>query len=174
MTPEDPRVEPPEPPPQPKTTELPALSDRALLEGLVRDMRDVKGSVASVVDDGRTTNLRLASIEGRVAILEAAPAIPSGPPPGITSMRVREVIEGHPSQMDLEEQAKLAGVIVWQKGVDDALAKAATKEDLKATTAAQTQALIDELKKNPVVQKVIYAVGGAVLAYLASKGIHIL
>lgn len=177
-------------PAQPKTVSLPAVTERTLLEDLtkvVRNMADnfgqMRQDVTTLVADRPILYARLASVEGRIASVESA----SMPPPTITSTRVEAIIDEHPSQMSLEQQAKIASVIIWQKGVDDALAATATKEDVKKVeekiateSTAQTQAIINGIKSaaaNPLVRKIAYASGVLVFqaltlatAYLAMRG----
>jgi polyribonucleotide nucleotidyltransferase len=85
------------------------------------------------------------------------------------------------SDADLEQQAKIADVIIWRKSVTEQLADRPTKAEfqaeLKTTTTAQTKELVDELKKNPTVQKILTGLasavttaGGLITYYLATKG----
>ncbi len=191
-------------PPQPTPANLPAMTDRALLEELASSSRKTLATVdrleltvAGLVGDGRITHERIGGLESRISRLEASTSVPPAPPP-LTSERVRSMINGSPSQMDLEEQAKLAAEIVRgrerDQKIDDTLAlatKAATKEDLEAlaavaatkddvtkaakafetATQAQTLAIlagVSELRKNPVVRYAAAAILGAAVSYVTT------
>ncbi len=155
MAPDDKRAPPP---PQPKTVELPAIPPWAAeLTVLVRTVSAKLDGVIVRVD---------AHDESFAALDTRSRAV---------SDRVRQA-----SDHDLEREAKLAEVIAWRRGVEEKLAKTATKSDLATATTAQTTVLIEGFKaaaKNPMVQKIGYAAGALVLqalalatAYLAMKG----
>ncbi|MEO5964021.1 MAG: hypothetical protein ABIR11_01050, partial [Candidatus Limnocylindrales bacterium] len=91
-------------PVQPKTVNLPAMTNRALLEDLGRVVRTIADNmneqridIHKLIATAASTDERLGRIEGRVAILEAAPVtfVPSTPPPPpLTSTKVRALIDG--------------------------------------------------------------------------------
>ncbi len=157
---DDPRAEPPAAKP---TVSLPAVTDRALLEDVartVRNMSDVVVRLDNTVSrqdvDLRDFGRRFSDLEGRVARVEN----PSRPPPRpLTSDRVREVIEGHPSQLDLETAQKQAEEFIRGQQRDQRIAethdlamKAATKDDLKkladsTATKAEVEALLVDAAK---------------------------
>ncbi len=163
-TPTDPRAEPPDtPPPQPKTTQLPAVTERALLEDLgrvVRNMADNVGTmsqnVAVLMEDRPVLHSRLAGVEGRLARIET----PSHPPPSpLTSSRVQAIINETPSQLDLETQAQVANLIVQHaKEKAELEAKVVTKEDVDAVvskaTDLQTTALFNKISESKKLQVV--------------------
>lgn len=167
-------------PEQPKTVNIPALTDRALLEDLTRvvkahvthveerfDHADI--TLSAVVKEGQRTKVRLTNIEERVDAVEGRV--------GRTSSRVREG-----SEHDMSRDAKMADVIVWRNGVDTKL----TALDTKITTAAdaQTVAIVEGVKdaiasvaKSPMGKMIGYSLGALVLqalalatAYLALRG----
>jgi len=169
------------------TVQLPAMTDRALLEDLARTMRAgfrrverIEITVSALGDNYQGMNLRMATMEGRVAKLEYPSSIPPPPAP-ITSVRVRDLIESHPSQMDLEHEAKLAMALVAlaeEKAKREKLeSESATKADLERVelkTDAQTQILQQLLKltEKPVVKLIATAVGTAVLTWLTARGLR--
>lgn len=185
--PEDRRAEPPE---QPKTVSIPAVTDRALLEDLgrvVRNMADNVGTMSQnvtvLMEDRPVLHSRLAGVEGRLARLEQPSIIP---PPPITSTRVRAIVEGTSSQMDLETAAKQADEIVKgqerDRRIDETHAlvqKAATKEDLadlvtkkdveavvSDATALQTTALVTEISKNKKVRIIAGLIATFIIGWL--------
>ena len=80
----------------------------------------------------------------------------SVPPPAMTSLRIREVIEEHPSKLDLDAQAKLAELETWRQTV-------ATKADLDAQNAVIVTA-VKEAFKDPMVRKAVYGLIGLLIA----------
>ncbi len=158
-------------PAQPKTTELPALTDRALLEDLSRVVRtglkEVNVRLEDVVNEGIRTNTRLTRIEERVDEVEGRI--------GRTSHRVREV-----SSDNLEQDAKHAKLLTElaeERKAREALAKTVseqpTKEDLKAVTNAQTNAIgnvvgeaMAEAIKTPLFKTIAKTAGGTLIAAL--------
>lgn len=164
---EDKRAEPPEPKP---TVELPALTDRALLEDLARTSRETKAAVARVeanqeLSDGQIRVMQVdihGLFEWKGTIEERLHN---------NSTRAKSA-----SEVDLSQEAKLTDVILWRKSVDEKLANTATKEDLATVTTTQTAALVakvDELAKNPTVARIVAFIIGAIGAYAASKGLHL-
>lgn len=147
MTPTDPRAEPPD---EKVTVEIPSPPPWAV--EMAKSLNEVKTGVSTLMEDGKGLNLRMAAVEGRIAKLES-PSIPPLPP--ITSERVRAVVDGHTSQADLEQQAKLAEIIIKDTERDKHIAetralaeKAATKEDVqalaeRAATKEDVKALAD-------------------------------
>lgn len=129
-------------PEQPKTAELPALTDRALLEdvlrmsretqrtvgGLVKDVGTLTFNVDTLIGNHDTLHARVGGLEARMAKVES-PSIPvmvmpSIGPPAFNSERARAIAEevlGQPSQLDLDEQAKLATTIVRVQGLEEAI-----------------------------------------------------
>lgn len=149
-----------------KTTELPALTDRALLEDLSRVVRsglkEVNVRLEDVVNEGIRTNTRLTRIEERVDEVEGRI--------GRTSHRVREV-----SSNDLSNHAQLASELAAEKKAREALAAVVaeqpTKKDLAAVTAAQTSTLgpvietaVADAIKAPMFKTVAKSVGVALIA----------
>ncbi len=126
-------------PPAKQTVSLPAMTDRALLEDQARTTRAILVKLSSVeitvdglVGDHRTLHERVGTIERRLDRVENPSIIPPRP---ITSERVREVIEGHPSQMDLETAAKQAEEIAKGMERDRRIAETHELASLAATKA---------------------------------------
>lgn len=154
---EDKRVDPPE---QPKTKELPAMTERALLE-------DLRG----VVKEGfRLTNANLevvsndlGVVKDRVTILETERARFSG---GVKSL----------STANAEQDAQLA----QERAAREALAAdvAVVKGDMasvKRDTEMQTAILVrlDNIARNPLVKTLGAMLATALVTWLAAHGINI-
>ncbi len=165
-------------PAQPLTKQLPAVTDRALLEDLGRVVRTIADTVGETKSEVHkltvkvdTTDERLARVEGRLVVLETAPVlsiVPSvPPPPQLTSVKVRALIDDTTSQMDLEHDAQLA----QERAAREALA---TKVDA-LTETQQTQLAIlsrlDKITSNPLVKTVLTILGTAFATWAASKGL---
>ncbi len=141
-------------PDQPKTVEIRAMTDRALLEDLARTVTNVANNVGEMRQDVTTLmadrpvlHSRLAGVEGRIARLESPSMQPPAP---LTSEHVRAVIDEHPSRMDLETAARQAEEIVKNQERDRRIAEtlelatqAATKDDV--AKIAQTTATKDDV-----------------------------
>ncbi|MEO5964020.1 MAG: hypothetical protein ABIR11_01045 [Candidatus Limnocylindrales bacterium] len=177
MPTDDPRKDPePKAPygPQPKTTNLPAVTERALLEDLGRVVRNIADTVGETRSDMHKLTVkvdgadeRLGRIEGRVAILESVPItiVPSiPPPPALTSTKVRALIDGTTSAIDLAHESQLA----QERAAREALAKEVA--DLKATNAEQLDLLktITSVLDKPMVKRIAYAAGALLLAALTA------
>jgi chromosome segregation ATPase len=168
-------------PAQPKTAQLPAADKNEILHAEMkafiaagftqvnRRLDDQDHVLVTVVNEGVEVNTRLERVEKRVTSAEESIAKLEGRI-GKASERVREA-----SAADLEHDAQLAQALVQlaeEKARREALeANAATKEDLKAITAAQTNAIVEVVAgvkfaaKNPTVQKLLWALAG--LAFVA-------
>ncbi len=103
---------------------------------------------------GESTSLhgRVGLIEGRIAKLETPSIVPPSP---ITSVRVREILDATPSQMDLEQQAKLAATIVKTGELEAAI----------HDTRALAEKAVETLEK----QSDFMGMGKKGLAWLRSK-----
>lgn len=161
-----------EPPPLPKTTQLPAVPDWAI--ELTRSMKHGFGAINArldaqevslerVVNEGIRTNTRLSRIEERVDELEGRI--------GRTSTRVREV-----SQTDLEQGAQL----VQERSAREAVAVkvdalAADLAQLAATNTAQLAILarLDKVASNPMVKTIAAMALTALITWLTSHGIGV-
>lgn len=165
--PQMPAVQPPEKAtvidlkaPPPWAIELASSTKKALAE-ISTHLDDQDTKLDKVVTDAIESNVRMSRLEDtvkdaviRVATLEGRA--------GQTSIKVGAV-----SNHDLEQEAKLADLIVWRTTV-------ATKDDLAKTTLTQTNQLIDSLKKNPIVSKALTIIGTAIITYLATHfGVHL-
>ncbi len=127
-------------PEQKKTVELEAVPPwaieltRATKDGFLR----LDAHVATLMGESSSLHARVGLIEGRLAKVETPSVVPPAP---ITSVRV----ESHPSQMDLEQQAKLAANIVktgeLEAAIHDtkALAESAVELGTKANETLQKQ-----------------------------------
>lgn len=189
----DKRIDPPE---QPKTIEIASPPPWAieLMQRVTAgftaseerfDRQDV--TLDKVVNEGIEANVRMSRFESRLSKLES-PSVP--PPPALTSLRVREVIEQHPSQMDLETASKQAAEIVRGRERDrridethalvmkaaskDDLAGLITKKDVEAVveqaTALQTTALINKISDNKKLQVIGGLVAALVIGWLSRVG----
>lgn len=174
---DDPKLPPAE---QPQTIKLDAVQ---VLSELIR------GVAAEVKSSREETKADFALLAGQFETLEQDVR-------GMQSWRVRvddrlksnSLRAQATTGVDLEQDAKLAKALVQlaeEKARGDKLeANAATKEDLKAITVAQTSAIVEGVKgvqklaeKSPVVRGLLYALAGLVLVainaattYLAAKG----
>lgn len=137
-------------PPQPTTKQLPAMTDRALLE----DLRSVVKEGFSRVD-GHLLEFgeRLVRVEIRQKDLEDRVARHSG--------GTRQL-----SETDAKHDAAIANAITRLERVETAV------QSIEAKTDRQTAILekLESVAANPMVRRVAYAVGGAVLAYLTARG----
>lgn len=169
MPPEDPRAEPPEP------KQTVALKKDDIVQAQLKQVLDAVASFRAEVNSGLThltADVQLVSndlgiVKDRVAIIEGWKNDQDARA-ARNSKRVQQV-----SESDLAQQAQIADVITWRKGVDEKLSAVPTKADLESTTLAQTTALLarfDELKKKPVVRYALAVAGTAITTWLASKG----
>lgn len=161
-----------EPPPLPKTTQLPAVPEWAI--ELTRSVKSGFGAINSrldaqevslerVVNEGIRTNTRLTRIEERVDELEMRI--------GRASNRVREV-----SQTDLEQSAQLVQERTAREAITakvDALA--ADIATLSATNSTQLAILsrLDRVTSNPMVKTVAAMIATALITWLTSHGIGV-
>lgn len=145
-------------PPDDKPIEKPTVKMDAVPDWAVK--------LSTKVEEGfRQTNANIDLVTGDVRSLKTdvnelkawklrVESNPTDPPP-LTSERVRMVIDAHPSQMDLEQQSKLAEVIIKDEARDKAIAE--TRELAEKAAA--------ELKK----QSDFMGIGKKGLAWLRSK-----
>ncbi len=149
------------PPPQPKTLQLPAIDPIAEIKGLL-----VNG-FKTVKFDMDLLSGQIDSQGRRISELEAARQRASD--------RAR-ALASTVSSSDLSTEAKLAELEVWRQTV-------ATKDDLSTVTSEQTSALslvVTEAVKSPIVKQIgtelarfiiaALTLGTAYLGYLAMKG----
>lgn len=157
-------------PAQPKTQELPAMTDRALLEDLSRVVRDgfaeMRGNITLLVEEGKATNTRLGILEHRVSTIEEARRIDSMP------AKVGKV-----SENDAKQDAAIAQIITDVDGVKKDVARVEDKLDANsATTEAIKKSVSGFLKEHPsivasIVTLITTAIGTATF-WLASHGGH--
>ncbi len=175
-------------PKQPTTVQLPAADpvqvmlrqmEAAITASMQAGFRETNANIDLVSGDLRTVKEDVRGLQRWKAEVEQQPPI--------TSERAKAIVQEHTSQVDLTRAAADAVIIVENNERDrriketHALAsQAATKEDVQKFLAdaseQQTAAILerfDAVVKNPIVSKILYLLGGAVLAYLASKGIVI-
>lgn len=146
--------------PQPKTIELPAMTDRALLEDLTRvvksgfsEVRLLRADVDLLVGD-------LASLKVDVRELQKWK---------IGSEERQEKHSGglqQNSSVNLKQDAAIANAITRLERVETAVSSIETKTDRQTVILER----LNEVAANPMVRRVAYAVGGAVLAYLTARG----
>lgn len=144
-------------PAQPATKQLPAMTDRALLEDLARVVKSgfeatnerfdrFENQVDLLVEDGKTTNKRMTTLEVRLDEAEKRAAS--------NSIRAKGA-----SDVDAKHDAAIAKLVVKVTGLEDTQQK---------QLAILTR--LDAVAANPTVRRVAYALGTALLAYLAAKG----
>lgn len=157
-----------------KTQELPAMTDRALLEDLSRVVRtsfkEVNIRLEDVVNESIRTNTRLTRLEQHAEDVDQRM--------GKHSHRVREA-----SSNDLAQEAKhaqLAAELAEEKKAREALAATVaaqpTKADMDLAIKNQNSFLAPMLKdaaKTPIGAKVIGAFGVAALALLVYVAAHL-
>jgi len=181
-------------PAQPKTIELPAMTDRALLEDMSRTVKEgfvrqdaradsqderldnIERQVDIAVQDGKDNNKRTTLLEVKIEEMQRRA--------DTSSLRVKQ-----PSQHDLEAQAALAQEraareALAQKvdGVESKVVAVATKVDTLTTkTDVQTELLTDLkklgtglLKEHPTIASsligLFVAAIGAATAWFAARG----
>jgi hypothetical protein len=172
-TPIDPRAEPPE---QPKTAQLPAADRTAIqLSELKALIVAGQSAINERVDDGfRGVKADMDLLGGQFESLERDVR-------GLQSWRVRtedrqavaSMRAKAPSSFDMEQDAKLAEVIIWRNGVDEKLSATATKDDLAKATDAQTTAIVGAISKaaaSPLLKMIGTAILGILTGYAVSKG----
>lgn len=156
--------------PQPPTARL---EQSEILKGLlasfqeeVRDgFRNVLTELSTVSGDVRDVRSRVVTLERWKSELEAKPLL--------TSDRVREVTQDTKSKTDLDLEKSLSAVAEKVLTVETTVARieAETGEQTVILRYLQTEA--KALLRSPLAKKVAYAVGGAIVAYLTSKGLHL-
>lgn len=166
---------------QPKTIELPAMTDRALLEDLARStarieakadnleskVDNVELNMSLLKDDGRDTKSRLIRLEGWKESIEDRVTR--------NSTRARE-----PSTHDLDTKAALAAEITARESLaKDVVGVKADLAAVKTETVLQTAmlaTLTDKASKffaNPIVRSIATIIGTAILTWLAAhQGQH--
>lgn len=153
-------------PPQPPTVALKKddiiqAQLKQVIDGMSSFRSEMSTGIAHLTADVQLVSNDLGIVKDRVAIIEGWKNDQDARA-SRTSKRVQQV-----SDSDLSQEAKLADLIVWRTTV-------ATKDDLAKTTLAQTNQLIDSLKKNPIVSKALTIIGTAIITYLATHfGVHL-
>lgn len=117
------------PPEQIATKQIPRVDPvmemlKQLSEKTESGFRNVRADVQLVANDVSLVKDQVRVVEGRVGVLEEARSR--------TSSRVREV-----SEHDLEQEAKIADVIVWRKSVDEHLSAQDDKLETIHTVATE-------------------------------------
>ena len=174
--PTDDRVEPVDPKPPPESKPTLALDKTQIIQAQLKQVLDAIGQQRSETSDNfakLSANVDMVSndlglVKERIGIIEVWRH-------DVDSRASRNSARAQQaSNHDMEADAKLAAVITWRAGVDEKLAQVPTKEDLAKTTLAQTNQLIDSLKKNPYVSKALTILGTAIVTYLATHfGVHL-
>ncbi len=136
--------------PQPPTTKIEAVTDRKMLEELTRA---VKEGFANLQTDIQLVATDLSVVKERVRIIERRQ--------DESDERGKKHSGGlaRGSDVDARHDAAISTLIV-------------DVAHLKETQSTQLAILrrLDAVAANPMVRKVAYAVGGAILSYLALKG----
>jgi hypothetical protein len=153
--------------PQPKTIELPAMTDRALLEDLTKVVKSGFGEVRLLRADVDLLVGDLASLKVDVRELQK------------WKIGSEERLEKHSggtrqlSQSDAQQDRALAETLVKVRALETSQAAQTEKLSTLETTQARQLELLEKLNAiaaNPMVRRVAYAVGAAVLAYLTARG----
>jgi hypothetical protein len=161
MTPiDDPRREAEHGPNEKPTVEIEAAPPWAI--AIARDVRFIRGDVEVLTGDMTTLKRDVRDLQRWKLDVESIPVTPT-----MTSTGVKALIDGHPSQTDLANEAKLGlalAALAEEKAKREALeAVAVTKSDVKdvvsEATAAQTIALVTQLSQN----KKLQVIGGMLL-----------
>lgn len=140
-------------PEQPKTKEIPAVTDRALLEDLTRS---VKEGFTELRADIQLVSTDVSIVKDRVRVVEE---------------RVRTIEDDRRND---SMPAKVVRVTDNDAKQDAAIALIVTKVDKLEVTQQKQLAILtrlDEVAANPMVRRVAYAVGAALLAYLTARGL---
>lgn len=155
-------------PAQPKTVELPAVTDRALLEDLTRT---VKAGFANVETTLLDFGERLVRVEIRQKDLEEQRVLDNIR----NSQRVKE-----PSQHDLETAKALAQEVVAREslakkvdGVEQKVVSIETKTDTQTEMLGRIEKRATDILSSPKVKALGWALWLALGAWLASKGIKV-
>jgi len=145
------------------TTEMPAVTDRVLLEELTRSVKTgfqaTNANIDSLHNEVGQVKQRIGSLETWRADQESR----------ITrhSTRARDL-----SDHDMSQDAAIAEVLVRDERVEAACAETTA---LVKTNNAQTERILSAvggLMQNPRVKALAWAISTALLAWLASKGYH--
>ncbi len=190
-TPIDPRAEPPE---QPKTLELDAVQVLSqLIKGVSAEVKASREETTAsfvkvddrltsqdrkldkVVTEGIEANVRMTRFENRLEVLEKSPSTPP-----LNSTGVKALIDGHPSQVTLETQAKLAEAIIEQAKLRDAIHETRakvelqpSKEDLKKANELQAEAIVGAVLKTPTMQKLKNALVPVLMVAISIIGLKL-
>lgn len=153
-----------EKPPEKSTTQLPAVTDRMVLDELTKVVREGFQSVDQRLDQMETNldlqggsvkdiSLRMTRVEERVQRTEDRQ--------NSNSMRARGA-----SEVDMKHDAAIAGLVA------DMAAVKTQVESIETKTDAQTEILTDlrKLAKNPLVVGFFTALITAATAWLAARG----
>ncbi len=134
-------------PKQPKTVEIPAMTDRALLEDMSREVRGMRADLGLVSND-------LGLLKHRVSIIEGLRTE--------DAMRAAKLSGG------------VRGLSQSDDGQNMQIASLAVKVDgLTQSQAVQLAILsrLDKLAEKPAVKVILFALGTIATGYLASKGL---
>ncbi len=153
----DPRAEPPE---QPKTTQIPAISPIEV--AITQLTRTVESGIRELRADVGLVSNDLSIVKDRVGIIESwkndQDARASRTSAGVRSL----------STTDAAHEAQLA----QERAAREALAKEVS--DLKATNETQLAILgrLDKVASNPLVKTLGAMLATAVITWLATHGVH--
>lgn len=133
-------------PAQPRTTELPAVDKQEILLAELKVL---------VTQGFSSMNTRMEKFEqnqdlqgGQIGVVEKEMSLLWQWKEGVDEkLKTNSVRAKGDSAHDLEVDAKMAEGLVWRRGVDDALARTATKDDLRLATDAQTTAIVTGVKE---------------------------
>ncbi len=177
-------------PAQPKTAQLPAADP---VQVRLKQMQD---AITAAMQAGfRETNANIDLVSGDVKSLkrdvrdlqEWKIAVEGRPAP-LTSERAKALIDEHPSQVDMEQQAALAAEIVKNQERDrkrdetHALATTTAEklDDLKGSQALQLEILkrvdrlfdlVDRVRKHRLTKLIVAIITLALASYAAKRGL---
>lgn len=154
----DPRVDPPDAKP---TKQLPAMTDRALLEDLAREVRATRSEVTQSRADIQLVSNDLGILKQRVSIIEGLRTEDA-----LRAAKLSGGVRGL-SQSDAGQKLEIASLSVK---VDD-LAK--SQEVLTKSQDVQLAILtrLDKLASNPSIKIILTVAATAAASWAASKGL---
>lgn len=159
-------------PKQPTTVSLPAMTDRALLEEVVREMRGVRADIGLVSNDLGILKDRVGIIETWRTDQETRATKTSGGIRSLSQVNAQQdalIAQEHVARVELSSKVDILDtrLVALDRKIDDA-------------ARLQTQAIIDgirDITTNPMVRRIGYAVGALILqalgvatTYYAIKG----
>ena len=171
----DPRVEPPD---QPQTTKIEAPPQWA--QELSKNVTFIRVNVETLHSEFSTLRVDVRSLQ-QWRLDEERRRDASVAPPPLTSVRVGEIVDVRASQMNMEQDARIAALLVEKDAKIAKLeAESATKEDvaklLEDAAKVQTEAIVEgvnTIMKTPTAQKLKGAIVPVLMAAIALIGIKL-